>query len=135
MDILESIYKYLRLNNKLTNIVGDNIFPQLIPQGKALPAVVYSPVRCHYDSALQKDTGFSRLMVQFNCYDETFVKARKLGKVIKKVFRNYRGDMFGSDIQAVFIRSDYMTISKLKVNYDADRYASIIEIEFYYMED
>jgi hypothetical protein len=35
----------------------------------------------------------------------------------------------------VFIRSDFMSLSNLKLNYDVEKFASILEIEFQYMEE
>ena len=135
MDILESIYKYLSSDSEVKAIVGDKIYPEIIPQGVSLPAIVYAPTNCYYDSALQKDTGFSRLRIQFTCYDNTFGKARRLGRAVKKVFQDFKGNMFGNEIQAVFIRSDFMSLSNLKLNYDVEKFASILEIEFQYMEE
>jgi hypothetical protein len=134
-DVLESIYKYLSLNAYISAAAGDRIYPELMPQQAALPAIVYSQINCRYDSALQKDTGFSRLTVQFNSYDETFGKAKKLGRIVKKAFQDYKGNMYGTDIQAVFIRSDFITMSRLKLNFDTEKYVSVIEIECYYTEE
>jgi len=130
-DILEGVYGYLAEKN----IAGGKIYPEIIPQDTELPAIAYTQTNCNRDSALQKDTGFARINIQFNCYSDTFAAARALGKEIISALQDYKGDMNGIDIQAVFIRNEYITTGTLKQSYDTERFTSVIETEIYYMEE
>jgi HK97 family phage portal protein len=104
-EILECVYRYLYDKN----IADGKIYPEIIPQDTELPAIAYTQTNCNRDSALQKDTGFARINMQFNCYGDIFAAARALGKEIISALRDYKGDMKGADIQAVFIRNEYIT--------------------------
>ena len=130
-DILECVYAYLIDKN----IAGGKIYPEIIPQDTKLPAIAYTQINCSRDTALQKDTGFARVNLQFNCYSDTFASARALGREIISALQDYKGDMNGSDIQAVFIRNEYITTGTLKQSYDTERFTSVIETEIYYMEE
>ena len=130
-DILECIYGYLSEKN----IAGGKIYPEIIPQNIEIPAIAYTQINCYRDSALQKDTGFARINLQFNCYGDTFAGARALGKEIISALQDYKGDMKGCDIQAVFIRNEHITTGTLKQSYDTERFTSVIETEIYYMEE
>ena len=99
-----------------------------------LPAIVYSPTLANYDSALQGDTGYVRQTMQFVCHDKTYKRARELSRKVKKLFQDYKGDMCGLVIQAVFIKSDYEYNSNTALKFDTDEYMSSIEFEFHFNE-
>lgn len=135
MDFLESLYKYMSKQRQLTNIVGTNIFPLFIPQYDKIPAVTYYPVSTNYGSELGRDNGFVRTIIQFDCHDKTFKKARQLSRIIKKLFQNYYGNMEGIFIQATFIRSDIVMNSSSSNKFDTEDTIHIIEVEFYFNEN
>lgn len=130
-DFLQSLYEYLTSNKELKQIVGENIFPMYIPQYDKIPALVYYPVSTNYDSALEKDTGFTRTIVQFDCHEKTFKKARTLSRLIKSMFQDYHGDMCGNFVQATFIRSDIILNNPQNNKFDAIDSIHIIEFEFF----
>ena len=130
-DFLQSINEYLNSNAELKKIVGDNIYPMFIPQYDKIPALVYYPVSASYDSALQKDTGFERIIVQFDCHEKTFKKARKLSRLLKEMFQDYHGDMFGTKVQATFIKSDFIVNDTSSNKFDATDSVHVIEFEFF----
>lgn len=130
-DFLQSINEYLNSNAELKKIVGDNIYPMFIPQYDKIPALVYYPVSASYDSALQKDTGFERIIVQFDCHEKTFKKARKLSRLLKEMFQDYHGDMFGTKVQATFIKSDFIVNDASSNKFDTIDSVHVIEFEFF----
>ena len=130
-DFLQSINEYLNSNAELKKIVGDNIYPMFIPQYDKIPALVYYPVSASYDSALQKDTGFERIIVQFDCHEKTFKKARKLSRLLKEMFHDYHGDMFGTKVQSTFIKSDFIVNDASSNKFDTIDSVHVIEFEFF----
>lgn len=130
-DFLQSLYEYLASSKELKQIVGENIFPMFIPQYDKIPALVYYPVSANYDSALQKDTGFMRIIIQFDCHDKTFKKARQLSRLIKTMFQDFHGDMCGTYVQASFIRSDIIINDSNNNKFDAIDSVHVLEFEFF----
>ena len=130
-DFLQSIFEYLSSSKELKAIVGDNIFPMYIPQYDKIPAIVYHPVSVAYDSELGRDSGFQKAIVQFDCHETTFKKARILSRLIKKMFQDYHGDMFGTNIQAVFIKSDIIINDTANNKFDALNSVHVLEFEFF----
>lgn len=135
MDLLEAIYSYLVKNESLKSKVGDKIYPVLLPQDCTLPAIVYAPVVANYSSAHQGDTGFVKQTVQITCHATTFKEARKLSRVIKKLLQDYRGDMSGLFIEAVFIKTDFDIDGNSSLKFDMDEYMSSIEFEIHFNEN
>lgn len=130
-DFLQSLYEFLMANQNLRQIVGDKIYPMFIPQYDKIPAIVYYPVSANYDSALQRDTGFQRVIIQIDCHELTFKKARTLSRLIKTMFQDYQGDMFGTNIEAVFIRSDFILNNTSNNKFDATDSVHVLEFEFF----
>lgn len=106
-DICQALFEYLSSREEIVSQVGTRIYPILLPQDAPLPSIVYAPVLCNYDSALQGDTGYVRQTIQIICHARTFKLARELSRDIKRSLQDFHGDMCGLHIQAVFIKSDY----------------------------
>lgn len=133
-DICQAVYEYLCGVQDIQDCVQGRIYPIMLPQDKPLPAIVYAPVLANYDSALQGDTGYVRQTIQFVCHDKTFKRARQLARLVKKSFQDYKGDMCGLDIQAVFIKTDYEFNGNTALKFDTEEYMSSIEFEFHFNE-
>lgn len=130
-DFLQSLFEYLSSNKELNKIVGDNIFPMFIPQYDKIPALVYYPVSIIYDTEFEKDSDFVKITIQFDCHEKTFKKARTLSRLIKKMFQDYHGDMYGTNIQAVFIKNDIIINDNLTNKFDTLDSIHILEFEFF----
>ena len=133
-DICQAVYERMCADKSISKYVGDRIYPIMLPEDAPLPAIVYSPTLANYDSALQGDTGYVRQTMQFVCHDKTYKRARELSRKVKKLFQDYKGDMCGLVIQAVFIKSDYEYNSNTALKFDTDEYMSSIEFEFHFNE-
>ena len=121
-DICQAVYERMCADKSISKCVGDRIYP------------IMSPTLANYDSALQGDTGYVRQTMQFVCHDKTYKRARELSRKVKKLFQDYKGDMCGLVIQAVFIKSDYEYNSNTALKFDTDEYMSSIEFEFHFNE-
>ena len=135
MDILIGLYNHLSNDEKIKKIVGNKIYPVILPQNIALPAIVYSSVLANYDSALQGDTGFIRQTIQIVSHAKTYKEARELSRLIKKRIQNLYGNMGGVFIEAVFIKTDYELNTNTSLKFDTEEYMCSIEFEFYYIEN
>ena len=133
-DISQAVYEYLKTRKDIVERVKDRIYPIVLPQDAALPAIVYAPVLANYDSALQGDTGYVRQTMQFVCHDTTYKKSRELSRMVKKAFQDYHGDMCGLWIEAVFIKTDYEYNGNTALKYDTEEYMSSIEFDIQFNE-
>lgn len=134
IDICQALYKYLTSKTDITNIVGNRIYPTILPQNCSYPAIVYSPIIANYDSALEGDTGFVRQTIQIVCHDATFKKARELSRIVKNHIQDFHGNMEGLIIEAVFIKSDFEMNGNTTVRFETDEFMTCLEFEFYYNE-
>ena len=133
-DICVALYEYLSRDAELKAQIEDRLYPVVLPQSASLPAVVYTPMLAGYDSALTGDTGYVRQSIQINCHGKTFKKARELSRLIKSKLQDFHGDMRGLHIEAVFIKSDFLSDSNTALKFDTDEYMWVIEFEFHFNE-
>lgn len=134
-DICQALFEYLIGYKPLTEKIDKRLYPIVLPQDAPTPSVVYAPVLANYDSALQGDTGYVRQTVQFVCHAGTFKQSRELSRIVKRALQDYKGDMCGLNIQAVFIKSDYEYNGNTSLKFDTEEYMSSIEFEFQYNEE
>ena len=135
MDFFECIHKYLTENMEIIAVVNNRIYPFVLPQEPVLPSIVYQPINSVYPENLQKHSGFVRQTVQFTIHDKTFGKARTAGRKLKKLLQDFSGDMFGIDILATHLISDFMIGPSSQTQYDLQAYSNILECVFEYMEE
>lgn len=133
-DICEALYEYLSKDSDVKAIIGNRLYPVLLPQNAPLPSVVYTPVLAGYDFTLTGETMYVRQNIQFNCHGKTFKKARELSRLVKRKLQNYHGNMCGLQIEAVYIKSDFLSDSNTALKFDTDEYMSVIELEFNFNE-
>ena len=134
MDICQALYAYLKNDEVVSAEVGSRIYPEIMPEDCPLPAIVYAPVLCKYDSALTGDTGFVRQTIQIVCHGETFMKARLLSRKVKAALQDFHGDMEGLNIQATFIKTDYELNGNTALKFNTESYQSSLEFDFYFTE-
>ena len=133
-DICQALFEYLSSREEIVSQVGTSIYPILLPQDAPLPSIVYAPVLCNYDSALQGDTGYVRQTIQIICHARTFKLARELSRDIKRSLQDFHGDMCGLHIQAVFIKSDYEYDANTSLKFSMDEYMTSIEFDIHFNE-
>lgn len=133
-DFFECMAQYLLQNDNLKETVNERIYPHILPQQPVLPSIVYTPITARYDNALQKHTGFVRQIVQFSIHHTSFGKARKVGRILKAVLQDFKGNMNGLNIQATHLINDLSSAGNTMTNYKIEEYVNILEFEFNYNE-
>jgi len=133
-DFFECLVEYLLSINDLQEVIGNKLYPNILPQESSLPAIVYTPISASYDESLQGSTGFVRQVVQFSIHDTTFGKARQASRIVKAILQDFRGDMCGLFVQATHILSDLSIDRNSKKSFDVDEYTSVLEFSFEYTE-
>lgn len=133
-DICHALFEYLIGYAPIAERIGKRLYPIVLPQDAPLPSIVYSPVLANYDSALQGDTGYVRQIMQFVCHGGTFKEARELSRIVKHALQDFKGNMRGLNIQAMFIKSDYEYNGNTSLKFDTEEYMSSIEFEIHFNE-
>jgi len=100
MRLEEGLLAHLS-QSPLTELVGEGIYPLLLPQGAPLPAVVYALVSTAFLPALQQDTTFRSQSLQLVCRGKTYKEAVQVGEAARVLLADYTGLMGEIDVQSV----------------------------------
>lgn len=123
MRLEEAVSTYLqpKINNKL--------YPFLLPQNCALPAVTYFPVSVDRLHSLQMDTGFAKQRLQFSCFGRTYKEAVETAHIIRTELQDFSGTMEGLNIGGVLVTAE-------TADYEPDTrlYSVTLEFEFQFEE-
>lgn len=133
-DLLAALFSYLNQDAEIRKIVGSRIYPMVIPQSSAIPALVYCPTAAKHDDVLGGSSGYIKQNMQISCHDTTFKKARKLSQLIRRKLQDYHGDMFGVRIEAVFIETDFVLGNGTAINYKEEQFIAVLEFCIHYNE-
>lgn len=70
-------------DSAVTEFVDDRIYPMTMPQGYALPAIVYSRVSTTPVTSLDGDTGVDSVRFEISCYAKTLLEAKQLATAVR----------------------------------------------------
>ena len=126
MDFFECLYLYLTKCSSIKNMFNGRVVPLLANDVTEYPILIYSPIGVTYDKNLQKESGFTRQKVQFTVVEKSFGKSRTAIQTVRAVFKDFKGNMEGIQIQATHFESSDMEIK------EENKYMTLLEIEFMY---
>lgn len=124
MTLEEALVSYLK------PVLGNRVYPDVLPRDVVLPAVSYTTVSVIRAHALQNDPGFVKHRVQFTYYAKTLKQAKEAARSITKLLRDFRGQM--SD---VFIQSTLIQSENSRYENDTKLFSVVQEFEFQYDEE
>lgn len=93
-------------------MVGGRVYPQIVPQGADMPALVYT-VRSEPLNHQQGMQGFDRFDLGIDCWSRdrngvaAYDEARSLAGVVAKALGGYRGTSQGVEIHSVIVEATY----------------------------
>ncbi len=106
MDIYEALVAHLEAQAGLTALISTKIFPDEIPQGTALPAVMYITISDNKDHYLTGQSEQESPYIQFSVLANTKVSARAVADQIKLALSDYQGDMGGVYVQYIRLENE-----------------------------
>jgi len=92
--IEEALRTRLIANSSLTAIVGTRIFPLEIPQGDAVPAVVYQIININPRNA-QAGCVYDDYLIQYSCFSTSYKQAREMAEIIRSDLDRFCGTLDG----------------------------------------
>lgn len=115
----EALYTYLQTVPTLAALVGTRIYPVRLPEGAALPALVYQRVsaqRTYTHDPFESTMAYVSARVQLTAWAETAAEAIEVGEAAVLGLSGYEGEMGGVLLGSVTVLlelDDYEPESKL----------------------
>lgn len=111
MNIDESLYKYLSTYAGLTALINTKVYPLVVPQDVALPAVTYQRISDPPEHAMGKDATIYHPRYQISCWATTYTGVQSLAAQIKAALTDYSsaamGGTGGENVYRVFYEGCY----------------------------
>lgn len=84
MTFEADLKSHLGADGTIAGLVGDRIFPAVIPQGKAVPAITYQAISGQPQTDLSGDDGqMVNYRMQLNCWAEGYLTAKQLAEAVR----------------------------------------------------
>src|ERR1044072_6747714 len=123
-DLRLGIRNLLLANAGIVGVVGDRVYPVVLPQGVTQDSLVYTRISEGENSTFLGPSGLLSTRIQLDAYSLSADRATTLADLVKEYVSGYRGTVsYGSNsppsfvvIQGVFLLSggeDYFSDSKL----------------------
>ncbi len=130
MEIFEAFTGYLLGSVALSNLVGDRIFPDSLPEHHIGSGIVYQAIGGGVEYTLQSRESLKTPQYQFSCYGASNKEAYAVYKQLVKAFDEVPTYLEGLNIQ--FIEQ----LSEPVKDYEPEtkRHCYKVDFQFYYTE-
>lgn len=110
MTLEEGLYAYLKDVANLKALIADRLYPGVMPQAGATPAVVYTRVSSVREHTMGDDPGLASPRVQLSCYAQTYAGAKSVAAEVRRALQNQRdvtwGGVGGVKVHAVLVENE-----------------------------
>jgi hypothetical protein len=133
MEIEEALTSYLLGFPGLEALIGDKLYPDELPQGIKIPAVIYSKVSDVKEHTLAGQNRLERPMLQFTAFAGTKPVARTIKNQLKTALSDFQGTLSSLEIQYIRLENELSSLEKssdgaIKI------YTEILEFEINYLK-
>lgn len=91
MTILEAIAHLLKHTTAVAQIVGDRIYPEVLPQNPTYPAIVYHVIATDPDHTQDGPSGYTRKLVQFDYVARTAAEVEAISRAVRIAMDGLKG--------------------------------------------
>ncbi len=135
-DLAISIRTYLLTKTAITDLVGQRIYTDILPQSATLPAITMSKISTRHEHQLSDFGGLAHTRLQFECFAATRATANSIAEAIRSCgIITQKGTLTSVDIRGVRVEDgqrnyvDYPTDGS-----DEHRYVTTLDLVFDYTE-
>ncbi len=130
----EALVDLLLTEASITDIIEDRMFPNVIPQAAAIPAITYQQISGPRDHVMAGATGLAQARFQLNCVDRTYAAAKSLFELARLILDGYSGLVGTVEISSIEISSE-MDIPAVLPGVDRlSRYGKQMDLIIWYQE-
>lgn len=105
-DIGADIATYIKADAGISALVGSRVFSDYLPQGKSMPAIVYTVISATPAQTLSSTpSSFSSDRIQVDCYATSRSGANTLAESVRIRMQNTIGDVGDSTVSAIALEN------------------------------
>ena len=111
-EIEEALTTYLKAYVGLTALISTRLYPDELPQGATLPAVIYIKISDVKNHTLTEQDDLERPYIQFTAFALTKAAARGVANQLKAALVDYMGTLSGVEIQKIELQNEMSNLEK-----------------------
>lgn len=133
MSLETAVVAHLLAQPGFTALIGNRLYPMVIPQGGTLPAVTYQRISSVRYSAMVQDTGVATVRLSFSCWATTYSQAKAVAKELRAALQRCT-DTIGSGANTVSGVASFVAAELDDFEPDTGRYRVMIDLEISHQE-
>jgi hypothetical protein len=106
MSLEASLFTFLTDAASVAAFVGTRVFPGVIPQGAAQPAIVYAKRGRNRQQLFCGTDGLKRTRVDIDCYATSYRQSVLLANAVTAVLEDFSGTMGTTRVPRIFLESE-----------------------------
>lgn len=106
MSIESGLYTHLTNDPDVSALVGDRIYPLLVPQDASLPAIAYQRISTGREEAHTGPSGLCSARIQLTCIADSYESAKSVADAVRKSLDGFSGTMGTFEVGACFVVND-----------------------------
>lgn len=134
MELEEVLTAYLLDYPGLAALIDDKLYPDELPQGIKLPAVIYSKISDVKDHTLVGQNRLERPMLQFTVFAGTKTAARDIANQLKVALCDFQGMLSSVEIQYIKLENELSSLERTPDG-TLKSYTEILEFEINYVKE
>ena len=134
MELEEAIYGQLVGDATVFALTGTRIYPMVIPQDVALPAIAYQRISGARALAHDGEVGFADARMQFTCQGSSYNSAKDLARAVRLCLAGFNGVMGGGTGQGVRVQGVRTENEMDGWGMTANGYTVRMDMVFWYLE-
>lgn len=124
--IEETVFTRLSTFAGLTALVGNRIYPMILPQGAVYPAVTYQRVSTYpRESCMGEDAGLARARIQVTAWAATFTGSKEVADQVRQALQRWTT----TGVQGSYIQGEYDLFDET-----AEYFGAAVDAEVIYEE-
>lgn len=105
-DVEKAVYAILSANAGVTALISTRIYPTVIPQDVALPAVAYQRISTRPLHTQGNPATIARIRVQTTALATTYAQAKSVAAAVKAALNGYRGTSGNITVRAATLADE-----------------------------
>jgi len=107
MTLEEGLYDHLTNDAGVSALVGTRIYPLVVPQDVALPAIAYQRISGPRDHAHDGPSGLGRARMQFTFVGTSYSQAKSVAEAVRASLDGFKGTMGTVTVGAVLLDNEH----------------------------
>jgi hypothetical protein len=127
----EGISLRLQTFNETQAIVGDRVFPLVLPSEEDLPALVFQGISVSPVLGVSGQNALTKRRLQVDCYGKQYADVKTLERAVNHALVNFQGALADGDV--TYVDSIYLNNAVDLFESDANQYRVMLDFDVWFI--